>query len=164
MLSGIEILKYLPEVNILRYIDLEELNDIEEGFGKQGLVILYPTVSDNEGHWCCLFINPRDDKLYFFDSYGIIPDDQLEFRTEEYTRIVPKTYRHLTKLLLNSKREVDYNPWKFQSDSPKITTCGLWCVARILFSHRTCDEFHFLFGPGYEINQDKLVTKFIEGL
>lgn len=172
MLSGLDIMRLIPQTNVLRYEDLEDYNTIESALGdNNSLVLLYPTMSNSIGHWCCLFINPRDQKLYFFDSYGIIPDDQLEFRTKEYLSrsefndgFDPDLYRYLTKLLYKTKREVDYNPYHFQSDDPDITTCGYWCVTRIIFNTLTADEFYNLFQPftSHEITQDDLVLAFIQ--
>lgn len=162
MLSGSDIQNIFPECNILRYEDLVNYDDIEEVIHKQGLCLLYPVTSNEVGHWCCLFRNPIDNKIYFFDSYGKVIDDQLDFRTDEYKNSKEwknRWYRHLTEMLYESSREIDYNPYQFQRDDPNITTCGYWCLARLSLPHLTADQFQVLFRPGLDL--DDLVVAYV---
>lgn len=159
MLSGRDILEYLPKVNIVRYLDLYQYENIKDAMGEQGLIILYPVASNNSGHWCCMFNNPIDDKLYFFDSYGYIPDNQLQFKCKSI-EWDPDWFRYLTELMYNSGREIEYNEYQFQSMNEGITTCGYWCIARLMFYYLNTEEFKHLFRSGKGIDLDILVEQF----
>lgn len=162
MLSGSQILEYLPKVNILRYLDLYQYEKIEDAMGEQGLVILYPVDSNNSGHWCCIFNNPIDDKLYFFDSYGFIPDDQLNFTPHKRFVLDQDWFRYLTELLYTSPREIEYNEYQFQSMEPEVTTCGYWCIARLIFYYLNTEEFKYLFRDGCDL--DELVELYCKSI
>lgn len=158
MLSGSDILEYLPHINIIRYLDLFQYKSIEDAIGEQGLIILYPVDNNNSGHWCCMFNNPTDGKLYFFDSYGFIPDDQLSFKGNGYFYDDKAWFRYLTKLLYNSPKQIEYNQYQFQSSNPNVTTCGYWCIARLMMYRLTTEQFRYVFREG--CNLDILVEEF----
>lgn len=141
------------DVNILKYRELSKFKTIKSAFqNKKYLVILYETTK-NVGHWCCLLFQPKN-KLEFFDSYGILPDEELKFPTLQFRRENNMIYPDLTYLLLKCPYNIDYNNFKFQSDG--TATCGRWCIARCLLSHLTLKEFKKIFNVK---NPDKKVCK-----
>lgn len=165
MLTGEQILKKLPYVNIILYEDLPKYKTIESALGKQGLIILYPVKNSTHGHWTCVFRNPNDNKIYFFDSYGYVPDDQLGFMSNKAIKhFDPRDFMYLTKLLYNTDREIDYNNYQFQSDDPNVTTCGYWCLARLSFRNLNSEEFYDLFHKERGVNPDYLVQYYVNYL
>ena len=137
--------------------------------GKSGqLIILYPVKNSTHGHWTCVFLNPNDRKIYFFDSYGYVPDDQLGFMSKKAMKhFNPRDFMYLTKLLYKASsegKEIDYNQYQFQADDPGVTTCGYWCLARLSFRNLTTDEFHDLFYKQKGVNPDQLVQFYVYNL
>jgi hypothetical protein len=163
MLSGFDILHHLKnKSNILRYEDLEDYDTIESALGKyKKLVLLYPVKNSESGHWCCLF--QKGNVIYFFDSYGLIPDKEETFMTNEYkAKFDPKLYRYLTKLLFESGKEIDYNQYKFQG--PDTETCGYHVICRLIFSNMNANQYYKLFKSGVGVNSDHLVELFVKNI
>lgn len=119
--------------NILTYPQLMKVNDIMQVLNKP-LILLYMT-HERFGHWCCLI--KHNDRIEFFDSYGIIIDDQLK-KIDEIFRIKSgQNYPHLLKLLYNSGYKIEYNhiplQKKYKSKIETVATCGRHCICRIWF-------------------------------
>lgn len=175
MLSGDQILSFFPKgtLNILRYVDLLTASGIEDVIFENGLVILYPVKCNNSGHWCCLF--KKGNTIYFFDSYGYIPDDQLNFssrlqKNKQYL-LDPEDFRHLTELLYKfvSTRKgnrVDYNPYTFQGekypDGSYIETCGYHCIARLKLKNFDTDTYYDFMKNGKTFTSDDLVVELVK--
>ena len=81
-LSGAEILMALKgDCNLITYDEIPNYSNITELMGKgKKCVLLYKT-SENFGHWCCIY--EHKGTIYFFDSYGFIPDEQLKFAQKQ---------------------------------------------------------------------------------
>ena len=82
-LSGQDIGNLLNnECNIVPYNEIKNYNNIFDLMGPyRKCAILYLT-SANYGHWTCIY--EHNNIIYFFDSYGCIPDGQFNF--------IPKTH------------------------------------------------------------------------
>ncbi len=159
MLSGLDLEKYLPGVNVIKYTDLENFKRIEDAIYSKGLIMLYPTKSSTVGHWCCCFKNKNI--IYFFDSYGYIPDEQLNWATDNAKKDWDyDIYRRLTYLLHRSKCEIDYNPYKFQG--PDSDVCGYWCLARLHNYNLNADQFKSLFKKVKGLELDDLVVAYVK--
>ena len=176
MLSGQQILECFPNnsLNLIRYMDIPTVagtaSNLEDLIWRNGLVILYPVKNSNSGHWCCLF--KRSNNIFFFDSYGYIPDDQLNFcdqlsKDKQYL-VDPENYRRLTEMLYDFSLkggEVDYNPYTFQADTYKdgtyVKTCGYHCIARLLLSKLDTDEYYNLMRSDSKVSSDDLVEAYI---
>jgi hypothetical protein len=130
------------KVKIISYSQLKQFKNIDEllePFGK--VVILYES-KKNYGHWTCLFVNPVDNTLNFFDSYGIFLDDELEHVPENYKKKSGYGYVPLLSILLyKSGYPVNYNHFKLQGRGNHINTCGKWCVLRLINSDKNEYEF-----------------------
>ena len=71
-------------VKIVAYYDLHKYNSIDELlYPYDKVVIMYSMTERNNGHWVCLFRNYDRKEIEFFDSYGIIIDDQLSYSKSE---------------------------------------------------------------------------------
>lgn len=158
-LSNFEISKALNnDAEILKYSELSEFSNIKDAFRKKKFLILLYETSENYGHWCCLFMRDRNT-IEFFDSYGIMPDDELKFIRESFRIENGSLFPHLTFLLLESNFKIEYNNHKFQRKSTnksKISTCGRWVIVRCVLHKLTIDQFAEMF---LRKNSDELITK-----
>lgn len=127
-LSGTDIIKWIPNVNLMKYKQLKEYTSLP----RLPLVLLYE-IKDSFGHWVILFETPEG--IEHFDSYGYKPDDEFSF--------IPTNFKPDNKYLLDmlSKRDdVNYNQYIFQKKG-HIATCGRWVILRYLFRHLNIDQF-----------------------
>ena len=113
-------------VNVIKYQDLDELDHIDELFSSAGCALLLYETQLNQGHWVCLINQP--DTIIFFDSYGLEPDNQLAFTNIQFRRLNDMIFPHLSGLLLDSPKLIDYNDKRLQLMAPEIQTCGHWVV------------------------------------
>ena len=157
-LSNFDILDKMDnKTNIMSYSDLQQFNNINDILGNyKKCVILYQTSADF-GHWCCIY--EIDNTIYFFDSYGIIPDNQINFVPTELKKELYEDHRHLTKLLYNSNKNIEYNQYQLQNKNININTCGRWCIIRLLYPKISIDNFNKIFNKFNDlIKKDELIT------
>ncbi len=144
---------------VIRYADLKKFKTIEDLLKKFGnAVILYPSESDANGHWTCVFygISEKGQKiLEFFDPYGFSIDKEFDL-TEH------KRPHYLAKLLYKSNYPVAYNNHRFQKMKPNVNTCGRHVINRILYSHLTLKQYNKLFYNGNGVDSDELVTLLVK--
>lgn len=160
-LSGEEILNYLDyKCNLIQYKDIVNYNTIEELLGKyKKCVILYHT-RKNYGHWTCIY--EVKNRIYFFDSYGFIPDDELKFLPYDLKEELNSDYRYLTKLLYESNKPVEYNEYQLQKRKSGINTCGRWVLLRLKYPTISVDNFYNFFRESSKyIDNDKLICLLI---
>ena len=75
-LSGKQMLKLLDnKSNLIQYKDVEKYDNIDTLLGEYKKCILLYHTSQSFGHWCALYRVGKT--VYFFDSYGVMIDDQL---------------------------------------------------------------------------------------
>lgn len=141
-------------INVIKYNELKNYSSIDDLLKPYGeCIILYETHVNN-GHWVCVF--KRGNKISFFDSLGLKPDDQfhsisIKFRKDNGIR---KPY--LTYLLTDTPYEVEYNPYKLQVMDEFIATCGRWVVLRLKLKDLSPSEFANLFKGGVDFDSDDL--------
>jgi hypothetical protein len=110
---------------------------------RKACIILYRT-SENQGHWCCVWENKEG--INFFDSYGLVPDDQLGFIPRHMQHPLGQDFQHLTKLIYESGLPVHYNEYMLQDyDDNTISTCGRWCIVRLQYPNIGVEEFKDIF-------------------
>lgn len=96
-------------------------------------LIFYETGSDpmmntKQGHWCCMFF--RYPNIYFFDSLGLFPDDQLNKIPMSYRTKSNQVERRLGKIfyaLTQKGYKIHYNDKKYQEEKNDVATCGRYC-------------------------------------
>jgi hypothetical protein len=159
-LSNKEVLKICGnKANLITYSELADYDNIEQAMGKYGAcIVLYETKKDY-GHWCCFFVTDRNT-IEFFDPYGLMPDDEFAFVTEEFRRENGEYYPYLTAMLLATPYQIEYNHYPFQKFAKNVSSCGRWCGFRLLVKDLNLDEFIDLFQP-YEdagMDMDWLIT------
>jgi hypothetical protein len=119
-------------------------------------IILYQLAKT--GHFVCIFEN--HEGINFFDPLGFFPDDELNVASHYAIKQLHHDYTYLLKLLLTSDKPVIYNEYKLQLHG--TSTCGMWCVIRLLLRDMTNEEFHNLFKD--KQNRDIVVAKIFKQL
>jgi len=120
------------DVSIYIYDKIKNFNHIDDLFKDSDNVVLLYETSKNWGHWVCLF--KKNNTIYFFDSYGYIPDDELKFTHR-------KSHKILLNMMYESGYDVDYNNHQLQTKGKNIATCGRWCVERLKNKNMSTDDF-----------------------
>lgn len=140
-LSCSDIDTLLPGIPVKVYGELEDVRSLDEVLDNRwnACVLLYE-VREGYGHWVCVL---RRGKVVVecFDSYGFVPDDQLNWISKTFRKQSDQDYPHLTKLLYESGYTVHYNDHRLQQQKEGINTCGRWCVARIKNAHLNENQF-----------------------
>lgn len=171
-----DIIKCLPDdlknIKIHKYNEIDNFENINELLNPcECCIILY--VSQNEGnvfcgHWTCLLKTVDDDNnksINFFDSYGIIPDDEKKYIDKQYLDLSNQKENTLTKLLYNECMDdsvIEYNEKPFQKMSPEINVCGRHCVFRLWFRDLSMNNFQKFMEKlkkEFKLDYDDLVTK-----
>lgn len=170
-ITGNDIKKKAKQVKIMTYKDLLDYPSIDSVLEPYGRVVILYEQMPNIGHWVCLFNGPSDDDefgtIYFFDSYGLKPDDEQDWIDIEFRQKNWQDRRYLSQLLKESPAEVEYNEYKLQGKNQDIGTCGKWCIARLSMPLLTTQQFGDLWsvdeGPSH-YNSDVLVNEFYNNL
>jgi len=143
-LSGTEVLMLLNnKCNLVQYADVHKTKSIDELLGPYKKCVLLYHTSENYGHWCCVY--EYNGIIFFFDSYGSIPDTQLNFLPKDLKTELNSNHNYLIRLMYNSGKKVEYNQYQFQSREPSVTTCGRWCVNRLRFPEISINDYHDIF-------------------
>lgn len=71
-LSGTEIIKWIPNVNLIEYSEFKNHKTLP----RLPIIVLY-SIKKNFGHWVLIFRTPEG--IEHFDSYGYAPDDESSF-------------------------------------------------------------------------------------
>ena len=130
------------KTNIIKYSDLENVNNINNILVDGACVILYQK-ENNNGHWVCIFKAPwKDNLLYFFDPYAFKIDEEIKYSDFQLRRHNNKVIPHLTILIRNSNYEIQSNNIKYQDFSNHINTCGRWVSHRLLHRNLTPKEYY----------------------
>ena len=163
-LSGDQIVKLLDnKVKIVPYNEIANYNSIDELLSPYGRVIILYMSQPNYGHWT-LLQKLRGKKVEMFDSYGLVPDDELKFIPKAFRKESNQLRNHLSHLLADSKYEIHYNNHRLQSLQGGISTCGRWCVLRAINNDMNIDKFAKLVKKEAKENNlslDELVTQLI---
>tara|TARA_R110000787_G_scaffold48261_2_gene116445 strand:- start:1706 stop:2038 length:333 start_codon:yes stop_codon:yes gene_type:complete len=106
----------------------------------------------------------HNNTIFFFDSYGLVPDNELKFLIPiDLKKELNSNHRYLTELLYNSGKKVEYNQYKLQKKNGDITTCGKWCVNRLRFPEISVEEYHNIFKEASKyIQNDKLICLLVQ--
>jgi hypothetical protein len=154
-LSGTDILDQV-KCNLIQYKDVNKYKSIEDLLGKyKKCVILYHTKRDY-GHWTCLY--EYNGTIFFFDSYGFIPDDELKFLHKDLKAELNSNHRYLTQLLYNSNKPVEYNQYQLQERKKDVNTCGRYVCLRLKYPAISVDDFYDTFKQSSRyISNDELI-------
>ena len=158
-LSGTEILDKV-KCNLIQYKDVNKYKSIDELLGPtKKCVILYHTKRDY-GHWTALY--EYNGTIFFFDSYGFIPDDELKYLHKDLKAELNSNHRYLTELLYNSNKPVEYNEYQLQDRKKNVNTCGRWVILRLKYPKISVNDFYDIFKESSKyINNDELITHLV---
>lgn len=134
------------KTTILPYEDLHKINHIDELFkdGNIAVTLLYQTQSSNVGHWVAL-IKKGPTELYFFDSYGLKIDQELELASYNLQLHNGVATPHLTALINKSNYRLTQNTHRYQRFFKDVNSCGRWTSIRILYHNLSDEQFKRLF-------------------
>lgn len=158
-LTGDEVLQLVDHnANIIKYPELANYDNLLDVLEPHDACIILYESRMNYGHWTCII--KRGNVIEHFDSYGLMPDDELKF--------VPKVFRmnndmalpHLTCLLINLPPEyrIEFNEYKLQAKGPNIKTCGRHVATRINNKDMPIDEYAQYFLNDDELTSDDIVV------
>ena len=132
-MTGQDIESYLPNCKMIEYNDLADYNEITDLLTKpiDYVIILIETTAESTGHWVTVLL--YGNTIEFFNSYGEAPDVQKNTLISKAKNIeFGQTQNYLTNLLVNSNFNIVYNKLQLQKYSNGSTTCGRFCVIRVL--------------------------------
>tara|TARA_R110002126_G_scaffold37200_1_gene112589 strand:+ start:1963 stop:2469 length:507 start_codon:yes stop_codon:yes gene_type:complete len=159
-LSGFDILNKV-KCNLVQYKDLKNYKNINDLLGKYKKCVLLYHTSENYGHWTALY--EYNNTIFFFDSYGLIPDNELKFLHKDLKKELNSNHRHLTELLYNSNKPVEYNQYQLQSKDKNVATCGRHVVCRLQYPDISVDEYYKIFNSvSKDIDLDKLICLLVK--
>ena len=119
--------------------DIEAMCDDDDlPFDKNAAIILYKS-SPDFGHWTML--KKIKGGIHFLDSYGDMIDDELKNSDEDFNKLIGQDRKYLSKLLLDSDRDVYYNHNPLQKLDSKIATCGQYCAMFLKYKDLSVDDF-----------------------
>jgi len=117
-------------------------------------VILYIWKTDpSYGHFTCL--SKRGDVVDYFDPFGKTIDSVNRELPKDFKSQNHLDYNYLTRLLLNSPYDIEYNEQPMQDKSSSV--CGRYAIAKLALSDLPMDIFQRLFGKD-TMKNDLLVT------
>lgn len=142
-------LKIITPENRIAVMSLLNLcTNIPSYIGKA--MIFYQTGYDvvhevRNGHWCCIAIRYPD--VFFFDSLGLFPDDELNKIPYSYRIRTNQNERLLGHILFEAKKRgfnIHYNNSKLQQDGKGINTCGRYCVMFLNEAIKANDPYKYM--------------------
>jgi len=135
-ISDKDIIKYFGiegQEAIILYKDLKNYKNIEELLPTNNSFKIF-LIEDkpNSGHWVCLL--RYGDNIEFFDSYGEGIDEEFKYIPKFIKNMLNQNKKYLTYLLANApkKYKIIYNKIPYQELNDGVSTCGKWCILRIL--------------------------------
>lgn len=152
------------DVRILKYPELEACSTLDQILGGASCACILYMTRQNFGHWTALIKNPglQENTYEVFDPYGIVPDEELKFISEEFKEKSNQNRQYLSHIIAGDLKEgrvkeVFYNKYKLQSDIKDTNTCGRWCGIRCLLKSIAIDVFCLLFIE-QKLKPDEYVT------
>lgn len=143
-LSGEDIVDLLNgKCNLVAYPDIKKFGSINELLGKYKKCVILYLNSENYGHWTCIY--EYKNTIYFFDSYGIKPNGELNWLPNNLNIKLRQNHKKLLWLLYESKKNIEYNEYQLQKFGDGINTCGKWVVFRLKNPHISVEKFKNLF-------------------
>ena len=129
------------KTNIILYSELHKVKDINDLISPYNNCVILYEHSPANGHWAVLTLNKHKNKLEYFNSFGMMPDDFLLTIPDQNRKELHEDYPYLSKLMLNSPYNLEFNETPLQKDTPSIAPCGRWVCARVLNANMPLHKF-----------------------
>ena len=133
------------KTNIIQYPDLVNVQDINSVFDKLGRCIIFIPLSPTFGHWCCL-LKRKGNIIEWFDPYGLAPDKEKQWISENVLRQLHEEKPYLTQLLQRANEQygtrIMYNRHKWEAERSGVSTCGRWVALVCLFYNKSFDQIN----------------------
>jgi hypothetical protein len=160
--SGEDLLKVTDhKTHIIRYKDLAKYKSIDQVLKPHGSVVILYETKPSYGHWVGLIRQtPKKGRPYleFFDSYGMAPDQQLQYIDRAFRERGGEAYPLLSHLLHDSGYEVTYNNERLQRLRDAVATCGRHVGFRIAMRHLPLGEYVKIMTSSKKYTPDELVS------
>lgn len=146
---GDEVLRAAPRgTKIYLYSDLcrdpRSARDIVLSLGRNSLILVQDPDDMKTGHWTSLSIHPERKEIYFFSSYGGMPDKEKIQWVRRSKLIRSGQIRNVLndglKALAMEGWVIHYNDYPYQHVGDRTATCGIWATA-FMNSRKNPDEF-----------------------
>lgn len=139
MLSDGDLRMLLPGVPIMSYPQLAiHTGSLRDAMDARGRLLLFLPVRDERtGHWVAVMW--RRGAYHYFDPYGLPLDAARAYAADP--RRVGVDRPLLERLLLREGRPVVESRVRFQRQRQDITTCGAWCVLRLMHASLSDSKF-----------------------
>jgi hypothetical protein len=153
------------EINIIAFKNLKEFKSIDDVLGKYERCIIL--IEGNESnHWVMIQkirIKNRKPYILFWDSYGLIPENEFNYIPKSFTLMSGQEKGSLIKLLINQPLPVHYSQYRLQQLKDGVNTCGRWCCIKALYPNITEDRFDKLM-RATDYTPDELITLLYEDI
>ena len=122
--------------NIMKYSELKKYNNINELIPDTGYKIILIEQKHNQGHWCVLI--KKKDSIIWFDSYGIQPDNELNFVSKITNKLLKQEPNQIRLLMASSSPDLKrfYSKTRYQKNGNHINTCGRWVALAIFLLYQ----------------------------
>lgn len=132
------------KANLILYPDIHHYKSLDQMLNPYGAAIILFCARPNYGHWCCIF-KRTNNLIEFFDPYGSIIDEQLQYINKNYRKKSHQDHTYLTKLMIKSPYELSYNNYPFQHLKDGVKTCGRWVALRLACRNISLNKFAKIF-------------------
>lgn len=154
------------KTKVLTYSELKKYDNIDDLlYPYDNVIILYIFNNDENnniiGHWVCL-LKTKKNTVEYFNSYGKMPDDELNDIPYNYRYKTDQIEKKISKLMKYSKYNLEYNEKQLQKLDYKTATCGYYVILRLLLHKMKLEDFQKLFNGSKD--NDKLVVKLLISL
>ena len=146
---------------VVNYLDLFKYTKIEQVVDEKGIILYTPISQKSLGHYSCLWL--RNNSLYYWCSYGYnlsytaAKSDYMQYtpeKDEEYLMTLVKDF-------INRGGIFSVNHVKYQNLNENTSTCGRYCIIRLLKRNMSHEEFYKFFTLKQKypnMSNDELVT------
>jgi len=122
-------------IKIMKYGELNNYKTIDDAFNPYDAIALLYMTKPTFGHWVLLLRHPKQKTIEYFDSYGGFIDAPQEKITTEIKKMTDQRDNELSKMLLDSKYKIVYNPVQIQAFNSGVSSCGRHICLRYLMRH-----------------------------
>lgn len=145
---------------VVNYLDLFKYNKIEEIVDEKGVILYTPISQKQLGHYSCLWL--KNNSLFYWCSYGYNLNYTAS-KSEYMKYTVEKDEEYLITLVkefIGRGGVFSVNHIKFQKLDSNVSTCGRYCIIRLIKRNLTHEEFYKFFKLKIypNISNDELVT------